>query len=384
MVLRCRYKRESPVESSWGEVMHRAMCDCQSDGYCPRYRTLMTGRKREICQGINVDPGEAAVLRDHWARESASTVSGWRSSNAMEERRRLLMKTDQRVGDAVAMTAAIYSLHRKYPGRFLTAVESPWLEVFAFNPDVVPADSIPDAEPLQMHYPSIHAANERAVHFMGAWCEHLGDALGIDVPLLTNRPRLYFDKAQPTARDYWIVCSGGSTDMTNKLWGHSNYQKTVNLTSGRVKWVQVGANDQDHQPLFCHMRAVGKTGLRDLFDLVRECRGVLCGVSLLMHVAAALEKPTVVIAGGREPVQWNAYPRQHYLHTVGVLPCCKSGGCWRARVQPIHDGSQFDEMPCERPSLASFGTVIPECMAMILPEEVAEKILTIDAYLTNA
>ena len=52
--------------------------------------------------------------------------------------------------------------------------------------------------------------------------------------------------------------------------------------------------------------------------------------------AAALEKPSCTILGGREPVQWNAYPRAHLFHMVGALKCCQDArdgkGCWRSRV----------------------------------------------------
>ena len=73
-----------------------------------------------------------------------------------------------------------------------------------------------------------------------------------------------------------------------------------------------------------------------------------------MHVAAALDRPAVVIAGGREPVQWNAYPKQQYVHTVGMLPCVSTQGevgaaCWRSRVRAVGDGNPLDAELCQRP-----------------------------------
>jgi hypothetical protein len=50
----------------------------------------------------------------------------------------------------------------------------------------------------------------------------------------------------------------------------------------------------------------------------------------------------VVVAGGREPVQWEAYPTHQFLHTVGLLPCCAGGGCWRSRTVPLGDGEGHD------------------------------------------
>jgi hypothetical protein len=357
-------------------------CQCECDGYCQRFQRPMIGRMREICAGVNVDLGTAAAFREQWMRERGVQQTGpLRSIH-------LLLKQDQAPGDALAMTAAIYSLHKGHPGRYTTAVQTNWPEVFDNNPDVVPLSSIPDAAPLQMHYPAIHQSNDRGIHFMQGWCEFLGSALGINVPLLTNRPHLYFadpECIRPSIDDYWVICSGGKSDFTNKMWGQHNYQEVVDRIGGRVKFVQVGANPDDHPPLtglFNH--TVGRTSLRSLFYLVRWSRGVLCGVSLLMHVAAALGKPAVVIAGGREPVQWNAYPKQHYLHTVGALSCSTSkgdvgGACWRSRVVPLGDGSVLDRDTCERPVNGTPTRIsrctIPECMTLIRPAEVAELVL---------
>ena len=69
-----------------------------------------------------------------------------------------------------------------------------------------------------------------------------------------------------------------------------------------------------------------------------------------MHLAAAVEtapgmpknRPCVVLAGGREPAQWEAYPHHQYLHTNGALLCCDQGGCWKSRVVPLGDGDDKD------------------------------------------
>lgn len=345
-------------------------CECNVDGYCARYNRIMSGRMREICAGINCDLGTAAAFRDTWTRETKLQHARGTETRPLD----LLLKTDQAPGDAVAMTAAIYSLHKAHPNAFRTAVESPYPDVFAYNPAIVPHERIPDALPLHMHYPAIHDSNQRAIHFMQGWCEFLSMALGITVPLLTNRPHIYFPDPTPSVEDYWVICSGGKNDLTNKLWGYDRYQHVVNILKDRIRFVQVGATDINHPKLYGVEDIVGKTTLRQLFDVVRRARGVLCGVSLLMHVAAALEKPAVVIAGGREPVAWNAYPHQHYLHTIGMLPCYdatkRTGGCWRSRTLPLGDNPLLDADPCLFPQGGLAG-----CMSLIQPHEVAMLIL---------
>src|SRR3954464_14801776 len=95
--------------SNPGEIMSN-FCDCTQDGYCPRYGRGMSGRFRQICQGIDCDLGTAAAFREQWAREYEAVHKF--ESAPTPQRVHLLLKTDQAPGDAVVMTAAIYSLHR--------------------------------------------------------------------------------------------------------------------------------------------------------------------------------------------------------------------------------------------------------------------------------
>jgi ADP-heptose:LPS heptosyltransferase len=346
------------------------LCECKEDGFCLRYQREMTGRFRQICQGVDIDVGTASAFRETW-RQEAQLVTPTFSSNG--NRTQLLLKNDQAPGDAVAMTAAIYSLHQAHPGKYLTAVHSTWPEVFRYNPDVM--ENVPGMSPLQMHYPAVHASNDRGIHFMQGWCEHLSAALGVYVPLLTDRPRLYFPDPDPPIENFWVICSGGKSDFTGKLWGHEKYQAVVTQLHGRVRFIQVGAGADNHPRLAGAEDMVGKTTLRELFNMVRRARGVLCGVSLLMHVAAALDRPAIVIAGGREPLAWNAYPKQNYVHTVGALQCTDTQGhvgkaCWRSRVLPLGDGSSFDNHTCERPVDG-----LPLCMRLISPAEVVALVM---------
>jgi len=113
--------------------------------------------------------------------------------------------------------------------------------------------------------------------------------------------------------------------------------------------------------------------------LVYHSQGVLCGVTAAMHLAAAVEvnggkpssRPCVVIAGGREPVQWEAYPHHQFIHTIGQLSCCADGGCWRARTVALNDGNERD-----LPDRLCTDVVakLPRCMHMITPAEVIRRV----------
>jgi hypothetical protein len=105
----------------------------------------------------------------------------------------------------------------------------------------------------------------------------------------------------------------------------------------------------------------------------------LCPVTFLMHLAAAVEgqpgapksRPCVVVAGGREPPHWEAYPSHQFIHTVGLLPCCAQGGCWRSRSVPLGDGDEKDD-----PKHLCLDVVanLPRCMDLISPDAVADRI----------
>jgi ADP-heptose:LPS heptosyltransferase len=130
----------------------------------------------------------------------------------------------------------------------------------------------------------------------------------------------------------------------------------------------------------------GQTSLRQLVRLVHHADGVVSAVSLLMHLAAAVEvrpkrprnRPCVVIAGGREPPHWVAYPHHQFIHTMGALPCCDDGGCWKSRTVALGDGDDKD-----RPGELCVDPVggLPRCMDLITADEVIRRI---ELYLVTA
>src|SRR6185437_7025840 len=108
--------------------------------------------------------------------------------------------------------------------------------------------------------------------------------------------------------------------------------------------------------------------------LMYHAEGVLCGVTLAMHLAAAVplkpgtckQRACVVVAGGREPPHWEAYPHHQFLSTVGTLPCCANGGCWKSRCQLVGDGDAKDRHEvCSYPVLLTPQLRIPRCMDLI-------------------
>ncbi len=141
----------------------------------------------------------------------------------------------------------------------------------------------------------------------------------------------------------------------------------------------MGQQGHHHPKLDGAIDLRGQTTLRELIRLVYHSQGVLCSITALMHLAAAVEtrrtrppnRPCVVIAGGREPTHWAAYPHHQFIHTIGALPCCTTGGCWRDRTVKLRDGDKRD-----RPEnlCVDVTNEIPHCMDLITSQDVVRRI----------
>lgn len=416
-------------------------CECTQDGQCPRYGREMAGRLREICRGENVDAGTAAQYRALWLSQKdgqpvqpnpvtcphggddvrlpdgsaktrdCATCGGLRPKvfychhpareldevtgqdcqqcaykpRDVSKARRLILKNYLSPGDVLVMSAAIYSLHKAHPGKFVTAVDTSCPAIWEHNPDVVPADMMRSvAEVVEAHYPLINSSNQTAVHFMEGYARFLEDVLGVRIPLATNRPMLYLSKREKTWMDqvheltgrhqkFWLVNAGKKWDFTTKFWGSDRFQAVVDSLRGKVLFVQIGEASHHHPPLKNVLNLVGKTDLRQAIRLCYHAQGGLGGVTFLQHAMAAFEKPYVCILGGREAVQWTSYPRQQLMHTIGAMPCCHDGGCWRSRVVALPDGDEKNNSLCTQPVIGD--EPVGRCMTMIEPADVKSAIL---------
>jgi ADP-heptose:LPS heptosyltransferase len=282
---------------------------------------------------------------------------------------KLILRNRQSPGDLVMLTAAVRDLHRAHPSRFITDVRTSCPAIWEHNPLVTSiADNDPDARTLDCRYPLIHRSNKAPFHFVHGFAQHLEEALQVRIPVTEFRGDLHLSEQEKnwisqvmelTGEDtpFWIINAGGKFDYTTKWWDPARFQQVVDHYRGRLAFVQVGERGHHHPGLDGVLDLRGKTSLRQLIRLVYHAEGIVCGVTALMHLAAAVpmrperlkNRACVVIAGGREPMQWEAYPHHQYLHTNGAMPCCDQGGCWKARVTPLGDGDAKDKSLCLQP-----------------------------------
>lgn len=299
--------------------------------------------------------------------------------------RKLILKNFQSPGDIVMLTAAVRDLHRRYPNEFATDVRTSAPQLWEHNPHLTRLAEH-EARAVDCQYPLIHRSNQLPYHFIHGFIQNLNEQLKLDVQPtlfkgdihLTVQEKAWISQVQELTVEpvpFWIVNAGGKFDFTIKWWDPRRYQQVVDHFRGKVLFVQVGENKHHHPPLEGVLDLRGKTDLRQLVRLTHHAQGVVGPVSLLMHLAAAVEtrpglprnRAAVIVAGGREPPHWEAYPHHQFLHTMGQLRCCEDGGCWRSRTVPLRDSDGKDH-----PNQLCLDVVggLPRCMDLISASQV--------------
>jgi ADP-heptose:LPS heptosyltransferase len=313
----------------------------------------------------------------------------------MKERIRL--RNTQSPGDLVVLSAAIRDICKQYPGRFQFSMDTSENQVFHHNPYVDLNRHAPGRQVVAKYHVGkydVHHSNQNRAHFMWGMLGGLNHTLGTGAYLTEFKPDLYLSAeeiAKPPVsfdRPYWVFVSGGKRDYTAKWWDPVWWQQVVNILSRDVMMVQVGGGSHTHPPMLGAYDLVKKTSFRQLMQLIYHSQGVICIVTCLMHIAAAFNKPCIVVAGGREPWWWEAYNKENrivnmklglpdwapppndnfiehrYLHTLGQLECCRNHGCWKGRVGNAGD-------LCTN-QVRQNGKQLPRCLQLITPEHVIE------------
>ena len=307
--------------------------------------------------------------------------------------RRLILRSFQSPGDVVMLTAAVRDLHAAAPGKFQTDVRTSTDALWEHNPHLTNLrEGESGVESLDMHYPLVHQSNQRPYHFLHGYAQYLEERLGLRVPVTRFAGDIHLSAAEKSAppleglalpERFWIIVAGGKHDFTAKWWNPASYQQVVDHFRGKIQFVQCGEAGHWHPPLEGVVNLIGKTTTRQFVRLMYHADGVICPVTFAMHLAAAVEtkpgrpkhRPCVVIAGGREPTQWEAYPHHQYLSTTGMLSCCADGGCWKSRCQLVGDGDLKDRRDvCEQPVQITPQLRIPKCLDMISADDVIRRI----------
>ena len=160
-------------------------------------------------------------------------------------------------------------------------------------------------------------------HIFTLLCERVG------LPETPKRPIIFLtseEKSQrflPKSDKPWIgiQSTGNSAHTQNKNWSIEKFQEVAAALRKRYAIVQFGS--QDDPPLTVDANLCGKLSLRQSFIALRECRGFVGQVGFLMHAAAAVEVPAVIIYGGFEAPWQSGY--EDNINIYNPVPCAP---CW--------------------------------------------------------
>lgn len=261
--------------------------------------------------------------------------------------KRIIFKSMMAPGDILMLQLAVRELHKCYPNQFETDIVSPYPEITYGNPFLTKLiiNGMKDeyAEIIDVGYGTEFIQSKfSGRHFSDGYITDINQQLGLDIRKSNMYPSIYLKPEEMNKQEirekynlpnrFWIFNAGIKSDIPLKSWKIDNWKNLIIMLNDKTALVQVGSHAHIH-PEFEdeHVRSlVGKT--EDLREFIKVCyaaEGSIGPISMHMHVMAAFNKPCVVIAGGRETPSWEMYPNHQFLHTVGMLECCKDGGCYK-------------------------------------------------------
>ncbi len=320
---------------------------------------------------------------------------------------RYAIKDRWALGDTVCLSALIRDIHKCYPGRFALELFGHYKSYWKHDPGVAAATDAITGQLLDIQYKDgVAVANAgRKIHFLAWFHRDFNSKTGLNVTVTEPKGTIFLgqdrlDKVW-APYPYWVVVAGGKLDITTKVWHAHRWQIVVDELRRRgIRCIQSGldANTHFHPRLRNCDATFDKTAdIADLFSLIRGAEGVLCGVTAAMHIAAAFDKPCVVVAGGREAPWWEEYSNawnafgpqcakvkvpHRFLHTLGKIDCGIGNltkGCWKKRTVPVdrNDLTKPDSIDklCRRP-IRQGRNAVPACLDMISAETVVDSALS--------
>jgi len=297
--------------------------------------------------------------------------------------RKIILKQRQSPGDILTMTRAVSDLKRTYPA-WLIDVRSPCPEIWENCPFTDRLDENDGTvESYDIGYSDINISGWNGLHYTEAFRNDIERKLNSHADFVEKwgkceivktgyYPEIWISEEEKGwinqvetefswKGPFWLINAGRKPD--NELKQYHKWQEVVDILNkffdGRVKIVQVGHSSHIHPKLDGALSLVGKTDLRQYIRLAYWSTGLIGPLSFQFVLCAALRKPGVCVAGGKEGVPWHLYPTIQHIYTNGQLKCCSLDGCWKGG----QSGACLDLVDG-----------VPRCFQIIEPESIAEKV----------
>jgi hypothetical protein len=312
------------------------------------------------------------------------------------QRNKFIINFELAPGDITVSTALVRDLKLTYGDQVSIDFRTNFPSIFHVNPHLtrIP-DNDPDAVRVDLDYSQgiLSSRDGNQHHFLTWFHRDFMQKTGVSVPPIHAKPDLhltqYEKNTRPISGRYWLMFAGGKRDIVTKYWDFEKYQEVADTLRDRgVRVVQSGSRriGHFHPPMKNVTSVVGWGGVRELIWQIYHAEGVICPVTCAMHMAAAFDKPCVVIAGGREEPWWEAYTNEYqafgpaasvviehkFLHTLGKLDCCEKAGCWLQQVVFDGDVPKNCQNIVKRPADMQ---QLPACMDMITVDDVVNGVM---------
>jgi Glycosyltransferase family 9 (heptosyltransferase) len=166
--------------------------------------------------------------------------------------------------------------------------------------------------------------------------EHLLSVLARKVGLekAPKKPLIFLNKKEIArwksrlAGKKWIAIhsSGPKQWTTNKEWYPERFIQVVEKLKERFSIVQLGVSSDLQLPVDLDLR--GKVSPREAAAALSACTALIGLVGYLMHAAAAVDTPAVIIYGGFEAPWQSGYPWNENIFTdLACAPCWSMKEC---------------------------------------------------------
>lgn len=255
-------------------------------------------------------------------------------------KKRVIFDFKMAPGDSLIFTTVLRDLYLNCPSEYEVEVNNYYPEIFENNPYITNINDNTVYCYRKIKHVDILSNRRNGDHYSKIFNTIVSETLGIDIQQNSIFPELYLSGKEKSEeildrleikKPFWIINSSFKIDIPLKSWIPYRWVELIEeLQIRNINLIQTGSNTEIFEESPNIKSVIGKTeNIRDFISLCYHSSGIITHTSFPVHVAAALNKPCVVLNFGRENPWYSCYPNQQVLHTVGSIDCCSYDGCFK-------------------------------------------------------
>ncbi len=244
----------------------------------------------------------------------------WPGRKPWQAREIVLYARGGGIGDEIMCTAIFRAIKARNPQCRIIFL-SKYRELHAGNPhidDLRDYRDYPGGPVYGLRYGPLLPPRSTLLEALAAWVGLADVELKLDPPRVSPSPTL---AAELTALPRpWIIVQPATSGWTpNKAWPRERWQALAAHLAPHGTVIEVGT-----EPVLAGVPSVaGRTSVAELAWIIGQADVFVGGVSSGMHLAAAYERPAVIVFGGYESPDHHRYAHQRTFYSA--VPCAP---CW--------------------------------------------------------